>query len=231
MKIKLFLLSVSIVFTSFKNDQKNKNQFTMNLNNYIENEVINNFNSITEERKKILQEITEYIQLKVKEKQPIQLVYICTHNSRRSHFGQIWSQIAAHYYQIDHVKTFSGGTEATAFNPRAVKAIERTGIVIKKNGEQNPKYFLNYAKGKEPITCFSKRYDDALNPKSNFAAIMTCSDADQNCPFVEGADFRIATPYEDPKIADNTAKETDKYDERCKQIATEVFYTFSLIKK
>jgi arsenate reductase len=49
---------------------------------------------------------------------------------------------------------------------------------------------------------FSKKYDDEFNPKSEFAAIMTCSQADGGCPFIAGAEKRIPITYEDP--FDNT---------------------------
>ncbi|HJY11282.1 MAG TPA: hypothetical protein VJ304_00760, partial [Flavobacterium sp.] len=68
-------------------------------------------------------------------------------------------------------------------------------------------------------------------PKSGFAAIMTCSQADGGCPFIIGAEKRIAVTYEDPKVFDKTDEQTEKYQERSLQIANEMFYIFSKIKK
>ena len=48
--------------------------------------------------------------------------------------------------------------------------------------------------------------------------------------FVEGADFRMALPFEDPKKFDNTPVERDQYDERCRQIARECFYIMSQVR-
>ena len=48
------------------------------------------FDSIPAWRKEILQKIAVYISDKKSQNSLVQLVYICTHNSRRSHFGQIW---------------------------------------------------------------------------------------------------------------------------------------------
>ena len=189
------------------------------------------FNTISVERKLILEQITQYISEKKSINKPINLVYICTHNSRRSHFGQIWAKVAAHYYTIDNVKTFSGGTEATAFNINAINAINRIGFDIeKKNDNINPIYHIYYDKYETPITCFSKVYNDDENPNSEFAAIMTCSDAEENCPFIPRVELRIGTTYDDPKAFDNTNLQDAKYDERCKQIAIETFYIFSKIK-
>ena len=189
------------------------------------------FNTISVERKLILEQITQYISEKKSINMPINLVYICTHNSRRSYFGQIWAKVAAHYFSIDNVKTFSGGTEATAFNINAINAITKVGFDIdKKNDDINPIYQIYFDKNEKPITCFSKVYNDIANPTSEFAAIMTCSDAEENCPFIAGVELRIGTTYDDPKAFDNTTLQDAKYDERCKQIALETFYIFSKIK-
>lgn len=78
------------------------------------------------------------------------------------------------------------------------------------------------------MICFSKKFEDDFNPDKNFAAIMTCSDADENCPFVSGAEFRKPITYVDPKESDGTDREAAVYDERCRQIATEMFYMMKL---
>lgn len=189
------------------------------------------FDSISEERKGLLEKISYYIISKKSQNKPINLVYICTHNSRRSHFGQIWAQVAAHYYNIKNVHTYSGGTEATAFNINAIKAIKRIGFDVKKTNENvNALYHIYFDETEKPVECFSKVYDDPKNPHKDFAAIMTCSDAEENCPFIPGVELRIGTTYDDPKAFDNTPLQDVKYDERCKQIALETFYVFSLIK-
>ncbi len=186
------------------------------------------FNSIPENRKIILEKLSDYIAKKRSEGGSINLVYICTHNSRRSHFGQIWAKVAANYYGVVQVNTYSGGTEATAFNNNAINALKRAGFEIKKMEEgENPVYHVFHDEDAAPSICFSKTYDDAGNPQSNFAAIMTCSDAEENCPFIPGVDLRIATTYDDPKAFDHTPEQDAKYDERCKQIALETFYVFS----
>jgi len=187
------------------------------------------FDKINSNRVSLLKDFANYI--KSKENEEVNLTFICTHNSRRSHFGQIWAQTAAYYYNADNVRCYSGGTEATAFNPRAVDAIIKVGFEVDKTGdENNPVYFVNYAKDIEPLNCFSKVYDDDFNPKANFAPVMTCSHADENCPFIPGAEKRFAVTYEDPKEFDGTEFEEAKYDERCADIAREMLYTFSLIK-
>jgi len=192
-------------------------------------ELTQGFSSISEERKQTLQEVAKYISKDLNEKDSVKLNFICTHNSRRSHLAQIWTQTASNYYEIEGVETYSGGTEATAFNPRAVAAIERAGFHVKNTVGENPRYEVKFSEDAEPMVCFSKKFDDPVNPDKNFAAIMTCSDADENCPFVPGTSFRKAITYRDPKESDGTDHEKETYDERCRQIGTEMFYMMSQV--
>ena len=187
------------------------------------------FGEIPEDRQDLLRKLSEYIQEKRNSNSPIQLVFICTHNSRRSHFGQVWSAVAARYYGIENVHTYSGGTEATAFNPNAIHALKNTGFdITTEETTSNPHYSVRF--GKELNTsCFSKTFDDPVNPSSNFAAVMTCSHAEENCPFVPGTELRMGITYDDPKDFDGTPQQDEKYMERSNQIALELLFTFSLI--
>ncbi len=187
--------------------------------------------SISAERKIILQQLSDYIQRKLEEEKVVRLNYICTHNSRRSIMSQIWAKAAAAYFQIPDVEVYSGGTESTAFNPRAVAAMERLGFKIERGAGENPVYQVYMADDMEPLACWSKTFDAAENPTTGFAAVMTCSDADENCPFIPGAEQRIALTFEDPKVADDTAEETARYDERARQIGRELIYAMQLVSK
>ncbi|MEO9872329.1 arsenate-mycothiol transferase ArsC [Ekhidna sp.] len=181
--------------------------------------------SLEGSRKHILNELASYI---LQNENP-KLNFICTHNSRRSHLSQVWAQVFAHYFGIE-AATYSGGTEATAFHPNAVAALRRAGLEITDGEGINPKYTVEFAEGVKPMICFSKTFDDAINPQKDFAAVMTCSEADSDCPFVHGASKRIKLFYEDPKVSDGTSDELKTYDKRCAQIASEMKYVFSLIK-
>lgn len=195
---------------------------------------INHFNlqNISEERKTTLQPLIDFIQNKVNNHQEIRLNLICTHNSRRSHLSQVWSQTAAAYYDIKNVFCYSGGTEATALFPMAAQTLAKQGFQIKTIVEgNNPVYAIKYNENAHPIIGFSKTFDNEFNPQSEFAAILTCSSADQGCPFIAGAEKRIPITFEDPKAFDNTPQQTEKYEERSNQIGTEMFYVFSQIKK
>lgn len=188
------------------------------------------FSIIPEERKVILGNIANYVSSKIEKSEQVNLIFICTHNSRRSHFGQIWAAVAADFYYVQNVHTYSGGTEATAFHPNAIESLRRSGLIVQKNSEEsNAKYEVSYSSERSPLICFSKVYDDPTNPQSHFAAIMTCSDAEENCPFIPGVELRIGTTYDDPKVSDNTSRQDQTYDERCRQIAREMCYVFSLV--
>jgi hypothetical protein len=189
------------------------------------------FPNISEERKEKLEEMADYILLKMKASKPAKLLFICTHNSRRSHFAQIWTAVAAHYAGISTIGAYSGGTEVTAFNLRAVAALQRAGIITNQPQGKNPKYTLGFSRSAKPITCYSKRFDDPANPQRNFAAIMTCSEADADCPLVPGAELRVPLNYQDPKEWDNTPQEEALYDERCLQIATELFFMVNQVQE
>jgi arsenate reductase len=186
---------------------------------------------ILEERKQTLQVLINYIQEKVDIKETAHLNFICTHNSRRSQFSQIWAQTAADYFGI-LVQCYSGGVEVTAFNSRAVASIKRSGFnaMVEEQESANPTYKLRYQAQGKAITAFSKLFDDPINNSSAFAAIMTCAHADDNCPYIPGAESRIPVRYDDPKAFDDTPLEAEKYDERSLQIASEMFYVFSQIQ-
>ncbi|GAL86115.1 protein-tyrosine-phosphatase [Sporocytophaga myxococcoides] len=200
------------------------------IKNYIE-DAIKTFDTIPEERKRTLEKIALFIQRKQDEGKTTELIYVCTHNSRRSHLGQIWGKTAAAYYGIKNINTYSAGTETTAFNPNAIKAVQNAGFEISKEEKlQNPLYSVYYSENQAPVSCFSKTYEDSSIPKKDLCAIMTCTEADGNCPFIPGTELRISCPYNDPKAFDGTPQQDEKYAERCKQVATECLYVFSKVK-
>lgn len=187
--------------------------------------------TITNDRKAVLQPLTDYIQSKIDNNQKIRLNFICTHNSRRSHLSQVWAQAMANYFSIKNVVCYSGGTEATALFPLVAETLKNSGFEINTlSKNNNPVYSIKYSKNEHPIIGFSKKLDSDFNPKSAFAAIMTCSQADGGCPFIAGAEKRIPITFEDPKAFDNTPLQAEKYLERSIQIATEIQYVFSQIK-
>jgi arsenate reductase (thioredoxin) len=196
------------------------------------NGVAGELDSVSAERKVVLNEIVTSITARIEAGQPAQLTFICTHNSRRSHMSQIWAQTAAYYYGLDKVRAFSGGTEATACNCRTVTAMRRAGFEITDaTTGDNPIYLVRYASDRPPIRAYSKLYNGDANPKRDFIALMTCSVADKSCPVVQGAIARYAIHYVDPRLCDDTPTETTAYNERCREIAREMFYLMSEVRR
>ena len=191
-----------------------------------------NTDSITADRKVVLQPLVDYIQEKTNASEEIRINFICTHNSRRSHLSQVWAQTMANFYGIKNVFCYSGGTEATALFPMVAETLKNQGFQIQKLSEtSNPVYAIKFSENEHPVIGFSKSYEDPFNPSAQFAAVMTCSQADGGCPFIAGAEKRVPITFEDPKAFDNTPQQAEKYTERSIQIATELFYVFSQINK
>ena len=143
--------------------------------------------------------------------------------------AHLWASLGAQFYGATRVACFSGGTEVTAFNPLAVKAIKNAGFRFStKIPGANPVYLVSHPGCLEGVKVFSKKYTDPPNPTRGFHAVMTCSDADDACPTVTGAASRHAISYEDPKKFEGTARAAERYAERCRQISREMLYLFSL---
>lgn len=187
-----------------------------------------------EERKVELRALAQWVTAQLAQSDSAELVFICTHNSRRSHLAQVWAQVGADLHGLDGVRTFSGGTESTACNPRTVAAMQRAGFEVsahdQDHGEDNPTYAVLPGPSSTPQLCFSKTCGDDANPDSGFAAVMTCSSADKGCPIVYGAAARFATPYVDPKVSDGTDQEGVTYDARCAQIGGEMLWMMAQVE-
>jgi protein-tyrosine-phosphatase len=197
--------------------------------------VSKDFSAIDPNRREDLDSFVVWLRQRRAEEKPWHLTFICTHNSRRSQFAQVWAKVAAVYYGLE-VETYSGGTEVTACNHRTIRALERAGLVLAAVqhrpglADNNPLYRLQYAPKAEPLSLFSKLYSDSSNPQSDFTAILVCSSADEACPLVPGAALRFYHGYDDPKRSDGSAEEATSYDATCRLIALEWLYVFSQLQ-
>lgn len=187
--------------------------------------------NISPERKELLLDIANTIADEYLDREKINLNFICTHNSRRSQLGQVWSFYAAEYFQLNNIFTFSGGTETTAFHRNTVKTLQKVGFEfnVVDFSHQNPRYLITFKGTKKSIVGFSKTFDDAAN-EYPYIALTTCDHADENCPFIPDAIHRFHLPYKDPKVADGTDFQDEKYLEANQQIAAEIFIIFEEIK-
>jgi len=190
------------------------------------------FSAIDDDRRQTLAGLADYIRKSVSGEGQSNLLFVCTHNSRRSQFAQVWLHTASIYYDVENVDTYSGGTETTAANERTVKAMERAGFSVTSTPESDGNHLYEVKAGRDmdPNLLFSKVYSDKNNPQEAFAAVMVCSDADEACPVVHGAEKRISLPFNDPKTYDGTPEEAEQYDHTCRLIATEMFYVMHLVK-
>ena len=187
---------------------------------------------ISSERRSILEAIAQEINSELKIGNTVKLVYLCTHNSRRSHFSQVWGCLASVLFGYKEIETYSGGTVATACHPYTIEALRQLGfkITCADLEADNPHYKVYYSTDNF-IDCYSKANTDNELPQSDFIAIMTCADSDDNCPLVPGAKKRFSTTYDDPKEFDDAPNPVMHYKERSLQIAQEALYTFQYLSK
>lgn len=185
--------------------------------------------SINDARKAVLQPLIDFIRERIATQEPVNLHFICTHNSRRSHLSQVWAQTMAQYFNIP-AQCYSGGTEATALFPMVATTLKKQGFKIQTLATTaNTIYAIKTGSNQLPIIAFSKTINDPYNIQNDFAAIMTCDSAAEACPIVLGAVARFPIMYEDPKAFDKTTQQAAKYEERSNQIATEMYHVFSQI--
>lgn len=178
---------------------------------------------LSEERKLLLLDISRFIIEELKSDKMVNLNFICTHNSRRSQLAQVWAHYGVEFFQLNYINSFSGGTETTAFFSNTVKTLQEVGFDfhIKDFSHQNPVYEISAKTMKTKIVGFSKVYND-VNNKQPFIAITTCSNADENCPFISEAVKRFHLPFTDPKKADNTPNALEVYKKTSQLIAGEI---------
>lgn len=182
--------------------------------------------SISEERKEVLLQFADQIRKLKLAQNHFEIIFVCTHNSRRSQIAQLFALVCAEYLGLSRIGSYSGGTEVTSFHSNSVQALVKIGFKIEKEEERenNPRYRVSYKENGLPVFAYSKLYSDSTNPKEKFIAVMVCSSADEACPFVPGAGARISLPYSDPKEFDGTPEVIEKYIETCETIARELLF-------
>lgn len=183
--------------------------------------------NLSETRKNALAHLADTL-VEKKTGDDLQLMFICTHNSRRSIFAQVWASVLADHYQLP-IKAFSGGTEATAVHENTLKCLEDLGFEIASgNDRQNEKVQIKYGKHQQ-ISCYSKVFDHPENPQQDFIALMLCDHAAEHCPFIPNASARLNFTFPDPKKYDGTVFKSDKYKEICLDIAIQLDQIFQRI--
>ncbi|HAQ71631.1 MAG TPA: protein-tyrosine-phosphatase [Flavobacteriales bacterium] len=190
-----------------------------------------NISSLSEERKEKLLPLVYYILDNQRDNDPSELIFVCTHNARRSHMAQLWAAAAALYCDLENIETFSGGIEVTRIHPNALASLERSGFEFSGDDDgENPSYLVQLGES-IMIEVFSKPYGDDTNPQKNFAAVLVCSEVAESCPNVEGASLRLPISYDDPKEFDGTEKAEEMYDKRSVEIGTEMLYVMKTVSE
>ena len=70
----------------------------------------------------------------------LDIINVCTANSRRSMIGATMGNIAADYYGMPEIIFHTGGTAApTAFNSRAIDTLKTIGVEIEPTGKEAPR--------------------------------------------------------------------------------------------
>jgi hypothetical protein len=230
---KWMVLQCLVLFSLFSLSLSGQN-FEIQINDALESyttHLIENLDKIPDERKAMLDEIGKAMSDEYLVHQKGNVLFVCTHNSRRSQIAELWFKYATLYFGIQHFEAYSGGVEETAFNERAILAMERAGFKTHYDKKvDNP--VVSFTPGNYPIWNHkSKIYTHPINPKQDFTALMVCSEADKSCPIVEGATDRFSLPYNDPRYYDDTPSEEKMYDATVEEIGLEMFYLVSQIKQ
>lgn len=190
-----------------------------------------NAETVSTERKEVLNKLADAINQSYAQCGSVKLNFICTHNSRRSIFSQVWASVISEYLQLPSIEVYSGGTEVTKVFPQVIKTLKEQGVTIfSEDKSENPKFQFKSPQHKKEVLLFSKLYNDEANPSENFIAVMTCNSADADCPFIPGAFKRISTPFVDPKFSDGSDKMDKIYEQTSVEIATELMYVLNKVK-
>ena len=120
--------------------------------------------------------LAEWIAKNYRPGKPLDIVAVCTGNSRRSMLGATMGHVASVYYGMPEIRFHSGGTAPTAFNIRTVNALKEIGVEVEPTGKEaargepqtaNPLYRIRWGSAGETgepmmeATEFSKHYGDA----------------------------------------------------------------------
>lgn len=188
--------------------------------------------ALEENRKSLLLKIADTIrEAYLSNNRQVSINFICTHNSRRSQLGQVWTFFASHYFGLN-ISSFSGGTEVTAFHRNTVRTLKDVGFTfnVEEFSHQNPVYQVSFEGTDDFVLGFSKTFDHSIN-KAPFIAITTCDSADENCPYIAEAMHRFHLPYIDPKGSDGTPDQDTAYLKTNEMVAAEMYFIFEQVKK
>ena len=166
------------------------------LDSYIQK--IENFKPVKEEEEIIfntINKLNSYLNL------CRDIVFVCTHNSRRSIYCEVWGKIIANKYS-KNINFYSAGTKKTSVYGEVIKSFSRLGIK-------------------------SKTLEEIQLDK--FICIFTCSKAERSCPIDTRSIVNIPLLFDDPKKFDGLKNERIEYQKTCSQIAEKINFILKRI--
>lgn len=178
--------------------------------------ILPDVSQIKESRLKILDHIARQLVNVIQQDDEANVVFVCTHNSRRSQIAQVCLQLFLQELNIKNIGVFSCGTEKTHIPPQIFALFKRQGLEVRESKNDSIEVF-------NQIVLFSKTYEDDSLPKRSIA-IMVCDSASETCPFVPSFNQRISLEFRDPKQADGSPEEEKSYNKAWIKIATEMAY-------
>lgn len=227
-KILIFIFFLSL--SSYAQKPETPNKLYPILFNYAR-DLYPAYKNIPFERKVILEEIANYIINIQQVDQAPKVLFIETDHSTRSVLAHVWAVTAAYYYGIKDIQIYSGGIASSAISTNAIIALEKAGFIVYKiSRNSNPEYEIKYSYNVPAIFLKSIKYNEKSNPDINFGSIILGANADLNLPVVKGNNFRTSLYYLDPSAFEGTKEALDRYMEKSKEIATEMFYLFYVLK-
>ncbi len=228
-----FSLSLFIFFFApgFETHETSFNKLYPILNEYVK-DFPKEFRKIPEDRRYRLNEIVYFLEEQQERKAPWQVTFISTNQSSVSHMTQVWSKVAAFYFGMAKYQSFSAGIKPEPISTNTILAMEKAGFIVYKTevGGMDV-YRVKYSYNLEPIVVFPKKLNYVKNPFDNFMAVFVDENADMNTQNIKGTYNRLLLNYNDPVGYSGSGLEDQIYDKSCKQIAVEMFYVFSQLRK
>ena len=94
------------------------------------------FEGMTPQHREAGETLARWIAANYRPGSPLNVIVVCTGNSRRSILGSSMGNLAAAYHGLPEIRFHSGGTDPTAFNPRTVSTLRAIGFEIEPSGRE-----------------------------------------------------------------------------------------------
>jgi len=226
-------LTVLLFFSTIYSERRETgfNDLYPILNEYVK-DISGEFRKIPEDRRYRLNEIIYFLEGQRENKEPWQLIFISTDQSSVSLMAQVWSKVAAYYFNFPNFQSFSGGIKPNEISVNSITTMEKAGFIIYKSDIDGiDVYRVKYSYNLTPIIAFPKKIEHVKNPYDNFMAVFVEENADVNISNIRGTYHRLLLNYIDPEGYDGSGLEDQVYEESCRKVAIEMFYVFSQLRK